>query len=89
MLTMNFTEYSNLPSNNVILCSYKNKTSQLQVLRIVNHRIGYFERVVFPDQHLLFEAETQAHLEIYYSICSNLIEMKQIPCLSLRVNETL
>ncbi|WP_413166878.1 DUF1830 domain-containing protein [Capilliphycus salinus ALCB114379] len=86
---MNFRNLSNLPSNKVFLCSYKNQTSQLQVLRIPNLTTGYFERVVFPEQHLLFEGEDQAHLEVYYSVCCDSIEMKQIPCISLRVDEML
>jgi hypothetical protein len=86
---MNFANLSNPLSDSVILCSYKNQTSQLQVLRIISTKTGYFERVVFPDQHLLFEAEDQAHLEVYYRLGCDSIEMKQIPCISLKVNEIL
>ena len=84
---MNLTNLSNPSSNNAILCSYKNRTSQLQVLRISKAAAGYFERVVFPDEHLLFETDEQADLEVYYSLCCDRIEMKQIPCISLRVEE--
>ncbi|MDY7019881.1 MAG: DUF1830 domain-containing protein [Cyanobacteriota bacterium] len=86
---MTCTKFSNSPSNHRILCSYKNQTAQLQVLRIPPSQTGYFERVIFPAQHLFFEAEAQEHLEIYYSVCDDSIEMKQIPCISLKVNEIL
>ncbi|ERT05828.1 hypothetical protein M595_4235 [Lyngbya aestuarii BL J] len=84
---MNFANLSNSSSNNVILCSYKNQTSQLQVLRISHSKTGCFECVAFPFQHLLFEAEDQANLEVYYTACCDSIEMKEIPCISLKVNE--
>ena len=33
-----------------ILCSYKNKTSTVQIIRITNISHWYFERVVFPGE---------------------------------------
>lgn len=86
---MTCTKLSNSPSNPLILCSYKNQTPQLQVLRIPPSATGYFERVVFPNQHLLFEAAAQDHLEIYYSVRNDFIEMRRIPCISLKVDEIL
>ncbi len=39
-----------------ILCSYKNQTPTVQIIRITNIPNWYFERVVFPGELLLFEA---------------------------------
>ena len=50
-----------------ILCSYKNKTPTLQIIRITNIPNWCFERVVFPGETLLFEALPEAVLEIYIS----------------------
>ena len=50
-----------------ILCSYKNKTPTVQIIRITNIPNWYFERVVFPGELLLFEALPEAVLEIYSS----------------------
>ncbi|MEL7037482.1 MAG: DUF1830 domain-containing protein [Cyanobacteria bacterium J06592_8] len=86
---MTCTKLSNSPSNHLILCSYQNQTAQLQILRITPSETGYFERVVFPSEHLLFEAKAQDHLEVYYSVCDDSIEMRQIPCISLKVDEIL
>ncbi|MDV2994446.1 MAG: hypothetical protein N4J56_004100 [Chroococcidiopsis sp. SAG 2025] len=48
-----------------ILCHYKNATNTIQIARITNIPHWYLERVVFPAQHLLFEAVPQAQLEIH------------------------
>ena len=48
-----------------ILCSYKNKTPTVQIIRITNIPNWYFERVIFPGELLLFEALPEAVLEIY------------------------
>ncbi|MDJ1175160.1 DUF1830 domain-containing protein [Roseofilum capinflatum] len=48
-----------------LVCSYKNTTESIQIARISNISNWYFERVVFPQEYLLFEAPPSAHLEIY------------------------
>ena len=50
-----------------ILCSYQNKTSTVQIVRITNIRNWYFERVVFPGELVLFKALTEAVFEVYSS----------------------
>ncbi|MGR3279081.1 DUF1830 domain-containing protein, partial [Acaryochloris marina NIES-2412] len=39
-----------------IFCSYRNHSPHVQVVRITNIPNWYFERVVFPQQHLMFNA---------------------------------
>ncbi len=70
-----------------ILCHYVNTTSQLQIARITNIPKWYFERVVFPGQHLLFEAPRWAELEIYTSERPSAVLTNKITCESLRVDE--
>lgn len=71
-----------LPSddNSHILCCYVNATSQIQVARITNIPNWYFERVVFPGQRLVFEAEPQAILEIHSGMMASAILSDTIPC---------
>ncbi|VXD17738.1 conserved hypothetical protein [Planktothrix serta PCC 8927] len=80
----------NLPVESIkteILCSYKNLTKQLQILRMETTVRGYFERVVFPGEYCLFVGESNIDLEIYSSGDPTRIELEKIPCDSLKVEE--
>jgi len=66
-----------------ILCCYVNATSQIQIGRITNIPNWYFERVVFPGQRLMFEAEPQAILEIHTGMMASAILSDTIPCSKL------
>ncbi len=70
-----------------ILCCYVNATSKIQVARISNIRNWYFERVVFPGQRLVFEAPTEAQLEIHTGMMASAILSDKIPCDRLAINE--
>ncbi|NJM67349.1 MAG: DUF1830 domain-containing protein [Acaryochloris sp. RU_4_1] len=68
-----------------IVCSYSNHSSKLQVVRIANVANWYFERVVFPKQHLMFNAPRTGHLEVHTSEIATAIQVDCIPCKQLRV----
>ncbi|MCC0176851.1 DUF1830 domain-containing protein [Waterburya agarophytonicola K14] len=68
---------------NRILCCYVNATSQIQIARITNIPNWYFERVVFPGQRLVFEAEPTAVLEIHSGMMASAILSDTIPCKKL------
>ena len=72
-----------------ITCHYVNSTSKLQVARIENVANWYFERVVFPGQHLVFEALSEAVLEIHTSDMATTILADRIPCTELRYTEVI
>lgn len=78
-----------LPSahSSQILCYYVNATSQIQIARITNIPNWYFERVVFPGQRLLFEAQLDAQLEIHTGMMVSAILSDKIPCARLCINE--
>jgi hypothetical protein len=78
-----------LPSNNKdqILCCYVNATSQIQIARITNIPNWYFERVIFPGQRLLFEAMSDALLEIHTGMMASAILSDTIPCDRIAVDE--
>ncbi|WP_319420159.1 DUF1830 domain-containing protein [Pleurocapsa sp. FMAR1] len=69
--------------NDSILCCYVNATSQIQIARITNISNWYFERVVFPGQRLVFEANIKAILEIHSGMMASSILSDTIPCLRL------
>lgn len=71
-----------LPSGqtNFLLCCYVNASSHIQVARITNIPNWYFERVVFPGQRLVFEALSQAQLEIHTGMMASSILSDTIPC---------
>ncbi len=71
-----------------ILCSYKNKTPTVQIIRITNIPNWYFERVIFPGELLLFEALPEAVLEIYSSEEATAILRDRFLCDWLKVNHT-
>lgn len=70
-----------------ILCCYVNATSRIQVARITNIPNWYFERVVFPGQRLVFEAESQATLEIHSGMMASAILSDTIPCTKLSLHK--
>ncbi|MBV8886186.1 MAG: DUF1830 domain-containing protein [Chroococcidiopsidaceae cyanobacterium CP_BM_RX_35] len=70
-----------------LLCHYTNSTSKLQIARVANIPSWYFERVLFPGQHLLFKAPHSAELEIYTGELSSIMLVDKLPCEHLRVKE--
>ena len=72
-----------------ITCNYRNTTNRLQVIRIANIPNWYFERVVFPNQQLIFQAFPEALLEVHTSEMATSILVDRIPCTQLRCAEPL
>jgi hypothetical protein len=73
--------------NGSILCCYVNATSQIQIARITNVPNWYFERVVFPGQRLVFEADPSAILEIHSGMMASAILSDTIPCQRLALQK--
>ncbi len=73
--------------NEKLICCYVNATSKMQVARITNIPNWYFERVVFPGQHLVFEAALDAHLEIHTGMMASSIISDVIPCVQIQVQD--
>lgn len=70
-----------------ILCYYVNLSDRLQIARIRNVPGLRFERLIFPNQRLLFEATPEALLEIDFGTTQNSAPLQQISCLQLQVIE--
>jgi hypothetical protein len=71
-----------------IVCCYVNATSKIQIARITDVPNWYYERVVFPGQHLIFEALDGAHLEIHTGMMASSILSDTIPCIQLQLEES-
>jgi hypothetical protein len=69
------------------LCCYVNPTSKIQIARISNVSNWYFERVVFPAQRLMFEAPTEAVLEIHTGCMAGAVLADTIPCDRLQLKD--
>ena len=78
-----------LPSGqtNFLLCCYVNASSHIQIARITNIPNWYFERVVFPGPRLVFEALSQAQLEIHTGMMASSILSDTIPCERLCITD--
>lgn len=74
-------------ARNALLCCYVNATNHIQIARITNIANWYFERVVFPGQRLVFEAYSEALLEIHSGMMASAILSDTIPCDRLRIND--
>lgn len=73
--------------NNRILCYYFNPTNQTQVIRITNIANWDFEKVIFPQQRLIFEAFPEAILEISTGTIASSILSNKITCHLLCIKE--
>ncbi|MEM7064524.1 MAG: DUF1830 domain-containing protein [Cyanobacteria bacterium P01_B01_bin.77] len=78
-----------IPSDdtNSVLCCYVNRSSKIQVARITNISNWYFERVVFPGQRLMFEANAKGQLEIHSGSMASSILEDTIPCARLVIDQ--
>jgi hypothetical protein len=78
-----------LPKLDTDLCYYINLTSKMEIVRITNIPNWYFERVIFPQERLLFHAPAQAQLEIYTHEMATAILADKISCTRLQVQSSI
>lgn len=72
-----------------IHCKYLNLTNLIQIIRISNIPNWYYERVIFPQQRLIFKAPKEAQLEVYTSEIASSILADRIPCNRLQIEKSL
>ena len=77
------------PISNIstILCYYINSTRKMQLIRVASSQNLSLEKIVFPQQRILFEAIAEGQLEIYTSQAGKQKIAQVIPCQSLQVNQ--
>jgi len=71
-----------LEEKQLFFCFYKNNTPHIQVLRLLEAN-EYWERVIFPQERLLFEARQNSQLEVQMN--SDLYDL--VPCIHLKINQ--
>lgn len=69
-----------------ILCYYINDTEDTQIIRMVSGPEYHFERVVFSQERVLFEAFSNAYLEIHAPFPDG-TRITRSECRLLQVNE--
>ncbi|MDX2229941.1 MAG: DUF1830 domain-containing protein [Leptolyngbyaceae cyanobacterium bins.349] len=67
------------------LCHYRNKTPQLQVVRLFHRASLRMERVIFPGENWLFEADPEAELQVQMKGLSHGMFVERLWCDRLRV----
>lgn len=71
---------------NNMLCYYVNLTSKTQLIQVTDDLKIYWERIIFPQQRILFEAVPQFKLKIQSNQPENIRVTKTIICQKLKVN---
>ena len=85
MVELSAAPASNCPD--VIVCHYMNATNQIQMVRIPGLTNDHHsEKMIFPSERILFEANPDATLEVYHGADID-TQPEQIPCINLRMVE--
>ena len=79
------SEKSQTNYEEMMLCYYANHTENLQNIRINHWRSKPFERIVFPQQRILFTAMPKAYLEISTNYAGKGTVSRQVSCETLRI----
>ncbi|HBC40977.1 MAG TPA: hypothetical protein DCZ88_03495 [Pseudanabaena sp.] len=66
-----------------LTCIYRNESSVIQIVRISQPSIAFFERTVLPNQYIHFSTSIDALLEVYEGVMSGLVHADTIPCYQL------
>lgn len=67
------------------LYHYCNDTNKIQLIRVANSDYPNLEKIVFPQQRILFEATPEAQLKIYNSQSGKPKLEKTVFCRNLKV----
>jgi len=69
----------------MISCFYANESPNLEILRIDTIAGWYFEKVVFPQQRLVFEAPAESVLDIYTCEFGSAVLADRLSCERLKM----
>jgi hypothetical protein len=73
----------NLHKSNKNPYRYINQTKQIQIIRLQIELDECIERSIFPEEHLYFEAPSDAYLEINTYAIATAVLSDRIPCQQL------
>jgi|GEM_PF-6739515 len=69
----------NLDCQKILNCCYKNTSSGVQIIRLIDSCIG-LERVIYPGVSLKFQASYDGVLEVHESACLTSLLSERIVC---------
>ena len=72
-------------SKKMVTCYYVNRSPWLEILRISNVDLWYFEKIVFPHQRLTFDAPHEGLVEIYTSESGDPALADRLSCEQLKI----
>ena len=72
---------------NQLTCIYRNESEFMQIIRIAQPNIAFFERAVLPNQCVQFSASIDALLEICEGVMPSSIHADTIPCYQLAISD--
>jgi Domain of unknown function (DUF1830) len=70
---------------NQLTCIYRNESEIMQIIRIAQTNVAFFERVVLPNQCIQFCTSADALLEVCEGMTLGLIDSDTIPCSQLAI----
>ncbi len=70
---------------NQLTCIYRNESEIIQIIRISQTNVAFFERVVLPNQCVQFCTSADAFLEVCEGVMSGSIQSDMIPCCELAI----
>ncbi len=70
---------------NQLTCIYRNESKIMQIIRISQTNVAFFERVVLPNQCIQFCTSADDLLEVCEGVMSGLIQSDTIPCYQLAI----
>ena len=65
---------------NQLTCIYRNESEIMQIIRIDQAKVAFFEKVVLPNQCIQFSTSADALLEVCEGVMSGSIQSDTIPC---------
>ena len=80
---MNLLSIPKENSKNSLYCTYSNNAEQPQVIRLVTLNRQTWERTIYPDQSIYFEANEEDYLEIHNCALVTIIHSDTLCCKEL------
>lgn len=82
------TNSTSMQQSPKVLCHYFNSTYKIQLIRLWNGRSYSLERIIFPQQRILFEAKPEETLKVHVKRNGKQLLKTIFICHSLQVKQS-
>lgn len=82
------TNSTSMQQSPKVLCHYFNSTYKIQLIRLWNGRSYSLERIIFPQQRILFEAKPEETLKVHVKRDGKQLLETIFICHSLQVKQS-